>query len=46
MRDNICTYCGQVGHRASQCPRRRVDGAFEILCGLLLAVFVLLVASW
>ncbi|MCX8005092.1 MAG: hypothetical protein N2688_09070, partial [Burkholderiaceae bacterium] len=18
----ICTYCGQVGHRASQCPRR------------------------
>lgn len=22
MNDNICTYCGQAGHRASHCPRR------------------------
>jgi len=24
MSDNICTYCGQEGHRASHCPRRLV----------------------
>jgi hypothetical protein len=22
MDDLICTYCGQAGHRASQCPQR------------------------
>ena len=22
MTDNICTYCGMAGHRASQCPKR------------------------
>lgn len=21
--DNLCTYCGQPGHRASHCPRRQ-----------------------
>lgn len=25
MNDRICTYCGQAGHRASSCPRRKTD---------------------
>ena len=23
MRDNVCTYCGMVGHRAHACPTRK-----------------------
>lgn len=23
--DNYCTFCGQEGHRASHCPRRRLE---------------------
>lgn len=25
LEQKICTYCGQVGHRAHACPRRKAD---------------------
>jgi hypothetical protein len=35
MTDNQCTYCGQIGHRASKCPTRPVDSVIpDVLADL------------